>query len=260
MTSEAEASADYDPGGYPPFAVTVDVAIFTIVSDALQVLLIERGEPPFLGSLALPGGFVRPDENLDQAANRELLEETGVDARSAHLEQLGTYGSPDRDPRMRVVTVAYWAILGDLSELHPAAGSDARDAGLVPVSKVEAGGLKLAFDHSAIINEGIERTRSKLEYTTLATAFCPPEFTISQLRRVYEVVWNTQLDPGNFHRKVKNTRDFVEPIGSYSDPGEERGRPAEMYIPGPALMLDSPLDRGIPGSLGYSEAEDEPPL
>ena len=147
MTSEADALADYDAGDYPPFAVTVDVAIFTVVSDALQVLLVERGEPPFLGSWALPGGFVRPDENLDEAANRELLEETGVDASSAHLEQLGTYGSPGRDPRMRVVTVAYWAILGDLSELHPAAGSDARDAGLVPVSKIEAGGLKLAFDH-----------------------------------------------------------------------------------------------------------------
>ena len=260
MTSEAEASADYDPGGYPPFAVTVDVAIFTIVSDALQVLLVERGEPPFLGSWALPGGFVRPDENLDEAANRELLEETGVDARSAHLEQLGTYGSPDRDPRMRVVTVAYWAILGDLSELHPAAGSDARDAGLVPVSKIEAGGLKLAFDHATIVHEAIERTRSKLEYTTLATAFCPPEFTISQLRRVYETVWNTRLDPGNFHRKVKNTADFVQLGGAYSDPGEEGGRPAEMYIPGPALMLDSPLDRGVPVPLRESDAEGDPLL
>jgi len=147
---------------------------------------------------------------------------------------------------MRVVTVAYWAILGDLSELHPAAGSDARDAGLVPVSKVEAGGLRLAFDHSAIIHEAIERARSKLEYTTLATAFCPPEFTISQLRKVYEAVWNTQLDPGNFHRKVKNSRDFVQPVGAYSDPGEEGGRPAELYAPGPALMMDSPLDRGPP--------------
>ena len=257
VTSEAKATVDYNAGDYPPFAVTVDVAIFTIVSEALQVLLVERGEPPFLGSWALPGGFVRPDENLDEAANRELLEETGVDARSAHLEQLGTFGSPDRDPRMRVVTVAYWAILGDLSELHPAAGSDARDAGLVPVSKVEAGGLRLAFDHSAIIHEAIERTRSKLEYTTLATAFCPPEFTISQLRKVYEAVWNTQLDPGNFHRKVKNTRDFVQPVGAYSDPGEEGGRPAELYAPGPALMMDSPLDRGPPVPPKYWPGKNE---
>ena len=257
MTDEVEVLTDYEPGDYSPFAVTVDVAIFTIVSDALQVLLVERGEPPFLGSWALPGGFVRPDENLDEAANRELLEETGVDASSAHLEQLGTYGSPDRDPRMRVVTVAYWAILGGLSELHPAAGSDARDAGLVPVSKIEAGGLKLAFDHSAIVHEAIERTRSKLEYTTLATAFCPPEFTISQLRGVYEAVWNTQLDPGNFHRKVKNASDFVESTGSFSDPGEEGGRPAEMYMPGPALMLDLPLDRGLPMPLGELESEED---
>ena len=246
MNSETEVPAGYDAGDYPPFAVTVDVAIFTIVSDALQVLLVERGEPPFLGSWALPGGFVLPDEDLDDAANRELLEETGVDPGTAHLEQLGTYGSPDRDPRMRVVTVAYWAILGDLSELHPAAGSDARDAGLVPVSKIETGGLKLAFDHATIIHKAIERARSKLEYTTLATAFCPPEFTISQLRRVYEAVWNTRLDPGNFHRKVKNTPDFVQAAGAYSDPGDEGGRPAEMYMRGPALMLESPLDRGVP--------------
>ena len=257
MSSEAEAPAGYDADDYPPFAVTVDVAIFTIVSDALQVLLVERGEPPFIGSWALPGGFVRPDENLDQAANRELLEETGVDASTAHLEQLGTYGSPDRDPRMRVVTVAYWAILGDLSELHPAAGSDARDACLVPVSKIEAGGLKLAFDHSAIVHEAIERARSKLEYTTLATAFCPREFTISQLRKVYEAVWNTQLDPGNFHRKVRNTPDFVQSVGAYSDPGEEGGRPAELYEPGLALMMDSPLDRIPPPPPRYRRGEDE---
>ena len=259
VTSEAEAQVDYNAGDYPPFAVTVDVAIFTIVNDALQVLLVERGEPPFLGSWALPGGFVRPDENLDQAANRELLEETGVDAGSVHLEQLGTYGSPDRDPRMRVVTVAYWAILGDLSELHPAAGSDARDAGLVPVSKIEAGGLRLAFDHATIIHEAIERTRSKLEYTTLATAFCPPEFTISQLRRVYEAVWNTQLDPGNFHRKVKNTVDFVQPVGAYSDPGVDGGRPAELYEPGPALMIGSPLDRSPSPPSRYRGSEDDEP-
>jgi 8-oxo-dGTP diphosphatase len=92
----------------------------------------------------------------------------------------------------------------------------------------------------------------------LATAFCPPEFTISQLRRVYETVWNTRLDPGNFHRKVKNTTDFVQLVGAYSDPGEEGGRPAEMYIPGPALMLDSPLDRGVPVPLRDSDAEGDP--
>ena len=255
MNSEAKAPPGYDSGDYPPFAVTVDVAIFTIVNDALQVLLVERGEPPFLGSWALPGGFVRWDEDLDAAANRELLEETGVDASSAHLEQLGTYGTPDRDPRMRVVTVAYWAILGGLSEFHPASGSDARYASLVPVSKVEAGGLKLAFDHSKIVHEAIQRTRSKLEYTTLATAFCPPEFTISQLRKVYEAVWNTQLDPGNFYRKVKSSSDFLQPVGDYSDPGEAGGRPAELYSPGPALMMDSPLDRGRPPLPSDSGAE-----
>ena len=121
--------------------------------------------------------------------------------------------------------------------------------------KIEAGGLKLAFDHSAIVHEAIERTRSKLEYTTLATAFCPPEFTISQLRRVYEAVWNTRLDPGNFHRKVKNTPDFLQPVGAYSDPGDEGGRPAELYEPGPALMMDLPLDRSPPPPPRYRRSE-----
>ena len=119
----SSASSGYDPRRFPPFAVTVDVAVFTIRDDALHVLLIARGEEPFKAALALPGGFVKPDENLDQAAARELAEETGLRDGSWHLEQLGSYGDPDRDPRMRVVTVAYWAICADLPGLR--AGGDA---------------------------------------------------------------------------------------------------------------------------------------
>ena len=128
---------DYDPDAYPPFAVTVDVAVFTIRGDELQVLLIERGGEPYLGALALPGGFVRPDEDLDQAAARELAEETGLRAGSWHLEQLASYGTPDRDPRMRVVTVAYWAICAELPGLR--GGGDAAAALLMPVKKIESG-------------------------------------------------------------------------------------------------------------------------
>ena len=230
---------DYDPGAYPPFAVTVDVAVFTIRDDALQVLLIERGGEPFLGALALPGGFVRPDEDLDQAAARELAEETGLRAGSWHLEQLSSYGTPDRDPRMRVVTVAYWAICADLPTLR--GGGDAVAATLMPVKKIERGSVRLAFDHERIVRDAVERTRSKLEHTALAAKFCPPEFTIGQLRRVYEAVWNTHLDPGNFQRNVQESGAFEKRVEAASAPRLQRGRPAALWSVSESAVLDSPL-------------------
>ena len=229
----------YDPGDYPPFAVTVDVAVFTIRDDALQVLLIERGGEPFLGALALPGGFVRPDEDLDQAAARELAEETGLLAGSWHLEQLASYGTPDRDPRMRVVTVAYWAICADLPGLR--GGGDAVAAILMPVKKIESGSIRLAFDHERIVRDAVERTRSKLEYTSLAAKFCPPAFTIGQLRRVYEAVWNTRLDPGNFQRNVQESGAFEKRVEAATAPRSQRGRPAALWEVSESAVLDSPL-------------------
>ena len=151
----------------------------------------------------VPGGFVKLDEDLDQAAARELAEETDLRPGSWHLEQLGSSGAPDRDPRMRVVTVAYWAICADLPELR--GGGDAVAAALTPVAEIERGRVRLAFDHERIVRDAFERTRSKLEYTALAAKFCPPAFTIGQLRRVYEAVWNTRLDPGNFQRNVQES-------------------------------------------------------
>ena len=156
MTSGAPSG--YDPSDYPPFAVTVDVAVFTIRNDTLHVLLIERGEEPFRGALALPGGFVKPGEDLDQAAARELAEETGLRDGSWHLEQLASYGAPGRDPRMRVVTVAYWAICADLPALR--GGGDAVAAVLTPVEAIEGGAVRLAFDHERIVRDAVERTRS----------------------------------------------------------------------------------------------------
>jgi len=190
---------------------------------------------------ALPGGFVRQNEDLEAAALRELHEATAVTAEPRHLEQLGTYGRPDRDPRMRVVTVAYWAILANLPE--PKGGGDAAEASLFPVVMVEAQALKLAFDHGKIIKEAVERVRSKLEYTTLAAQFCPPEFTISQLRRVYEVVWNARIDPANFHRQVTTSPDFLRSTGDLTDPRARGGRPARMYSPGEAEYISSPIMR-----------------
>ena len=197
---------NYDPSDYSRFAVTVDIAVFTIRNDALQVLLIERGQEPFLGALALPGGFVRPDEDLDGAAERELAEETGLHTGSWHLEQLASYGAPERDQRMRVVTVAYWAICAELPALR--GGGDAAAAAVKPVEEIERGSVRLAFDHGRIVRDAVERARSKLEYTALAARFCPPEFTVSQLRRVFETVWNTRLDPGNFQRNVQERGTF----------------------------------------------------
>ena len=204
----SDGIGDYNPRDYPAVAVTVDVALFAIREDELHILLIQRGVEPFAGAWALPGGFVQPGEDLDAAAARELAEETGVTEDAIYLEQLRSYGSPERDPRMRVVTVAYWGACASLPA--PLGSSDAAHAELVQVSQVEDGEIELAFDHEAIVRDALERVRAKLEYTALAARFCPPEFTISELRKVYETVWNTRLDPGNFQRKVRENRSFQQ--------------------------------------------------
>lgn len=214
-------------------AVTVDVVVLTVREDQLQVLLVERGNAPYLGELALPGGFVRGHEDVDGAALRELGEETGLDGSRLFLEQLRTYGTPERDPRGRVVTVAYLALAPDLPV--PVAGTDARAARWSPVSRVASGALRLAFDHARILADGVERARAKLEYTTLAAAFCPDVFTVSDLRRVYEVVWGVVIDPRNFRRKVVTARGFVEPTGDRR--AHQTGRPAALYRRGPATDL-----------------------
>lgn len=221
------------------FAVAVDLVVLTIRDRALQVLLVERGIEPFSGRWALPGGFVLDDEDPEAAAYRELGEETGV-LRGIHLEQLRTYGAPGRDPRGRVVSVAWLALAPELGEAR--AGSDARAARWRRVSEIEGDATALAFDHAQIVADGIERARAKLEYSALATAFCPPEFTIAQLRSVYEAVWGVELDPRNFHRKVTGTAGFLEPTGGVARDG---GRPAQLYRRGPVGVLQPPLTRPV---------------
>jgi 8-oxo-dGTP diphosphatase len=216
--------------------LTVDLAILTVRENLLHVLVIERANEPYRGHVALPGGFLRPGEDLPQAAERELAEETGLDGTALHLEQLAVYGAPDRDPRGRVVSVAYLAIAPDLP--IPTAGSDARSARWAPVATVRG---TLAFDHAQILDDAVERARTRLEFTTLATVFCGPTFTIGDLRNVYEVVWNTPLDPRNFSRKVTNTHGFVQPTGTKRTP--DTGRPASLYKRGPAETLNPPLLR-----------------
>lgn len=217
--------------------VTVDLVILTIREEALNVLVVERGQEPFIGRPALPGGYLREGEPLDQAALRELEEETGVDGKRLHLEQLKTYGDPERDPRGRVITVAYLALGPDLPA--PVAGTDARDARWLPVSS--ALDSDLAFDHRVILSEALERARSQLEYTTVAAAFCPEPFTIADLRRVYEAVWGLPLDPSNFRRKVTRAEAFLEPTGDRRV--SDLGRPAALYRRGPSPLLHPPLLR-----------------
>jgi len=216
--------------------LTVDLVILTVRENLLHVLVIERANEPYRGQDALPGGFLRDGEDLREAAERELAEETGLDGSALHLEQLATYGAPDRDPRGRVVSVAYLAVAPDLPV--PAAGSDARAARWAPAEKVRGA---LAFDHATMLDDAVERARERLEYTTLATAFCGPQFTIGDLRNVYEVVWGIPVDPRNFSRKVLNTEGFIQPTGAKRRPGT--GRPAALYRRGPAHTLTPPLLR-----------------
>ncbi len=237
----------YDSASYPPFAVTVDVALFTLRGDRLRVLLVERAENPYKGSWALPGGFVRIDEDLAQAAARELAEETGVQGGHAHVQQLGTYGTPDRDPRMRVVTVVYLGIAAEIGA--PVGGGDAAHAELKSVDAVECGEIRLAFDHQEILGDALERLRAKLEYTALAAMFCGPRFTIGELRSVYEAVWKKRLDPGNFQRGFRENPCFAPCDDPPANPASGRGRPATQWylnvsaINRPVPLLAKPLAR-----------------
>ena len=223
----------YDSGQFPPFAVTVDVVLLTVRAGELCVLLVERDTHPFRGALALPGGFVRPEEDLDSAAVRRLGRETGVRRDAAHVEQLGAYGDPRRDPRMRVVSVAYLVFAPDLPP--PVPGRGTRSVAWVPVEQVD--GSSLAFDHARVLAAGVERARAKLEYTPLAAAFVAEHFTVAELRRVYEAVWGRSLDPRNFHRKVTGTPGFLVPVGRPAPVGPEGGRPAALFGRGDATLL-----------------------
>ncbi len=198
--------------------VTVDVVIFSLAEEMLRVLLVRRLIEPFKGSWALPGGFVLENESLDQAAKRELYEECGV--KNVYLEQLYTFGAPGRDPRGRVVTAAYFAIVPSGQQV--AAGSDASEAAWHNLYDLP----KLAFDHKQILDYALERLRNKLEYTTVGFKLLEEKFTLGELQRAYELVLNKQLDKRNFRRKVKLI-DVLEPLKEYRQEGISR--PAQLF-------------------------------
>jgi 8-oxo-dGTP diphosphatase len=236
----ANAPPGYDAGKFPSFAVTVDIVILTMADGVLHVLLVRRGEEPFKDMWAIPGGFKRPDETLDEAARRELSEETGVDVPSL-LTQFGAYGDPGRDPRMNVVTVAYLAVLRDIGAI--VAGTDATDAALVPVSDILGERIELAFDHIRIVRDAIERVRIELEVSGIATAFVGTTFTMAELRTVYEAIWGVQLDAANFRRSIVSEDGWVIATGRTAPPGPGGGRPAELYRAGRAWKHGVPLRR-----------------
>ena len=199
--------------------VTVDLVIFALRDGELQVLLVQRGVPPFQGRWALPGGFVARGESLEDAARRELVEETGV--RDVYLEQLYTFGDPDRDPRGRVITVAYYALMTGAAAT-PVAGTDAGAARWVPARQHPP----LAFDHQRILDYALERLAMKLEYTTVGFQLLPKRFTLTQLQRVYEAVLGRPLDKRNFRRKIA-LLDILKPLDEWVQEGPSR--PAQLF-------------------------------
>ena len=181
------------------------------------MLLIKRRIPPFLGKTAIPGGFVLKDEDLDQAALRELREETGVS--DVYLEQLYSFGKPDRDPRGRVITIAYFALISPDRKLT--AGSDAAAAAWYPADQLPP----LAFDHATILNYALERLRNKLEYTTVGFQLLPEKFTLTELQEVYEAILGRKLDKRNFRRKMSVLK-ILKPLSEHRRGGQ---RPAQLY-------------------------------
>ncbi len=225
MRQTLTAHNSSSPGAYvyehPRPAVTVDIILFTFHSADLKVLLVQRKGEPFNGKWALPGGFVQMDEDLHEAARRELAEETNVS--DVYLEQLYTFGEPDRDPRTRVITVAHFALLSadQSAQLNVQSNSDASDARWWSMYHLP----ELAFDHAPILQYALQRLRWKLEWTALGFLLLPTEFTLSELQKVYETVLNEPLDKRNFRRKMQAT-DVLEETGNIRE-GDHR--PAKLY-------------------------------
>jgi 8-oxo-dGTP diphosphatase len=204
---------------YPHPAVTTDIVIFTIRQDELKVLLIKRALPPYKNEWALPGGFIKLDESLEEGARRELEEETGV--RDVYLEQLYTFGDPNRDPRERVITVAFYALV-PTREIKIEAGSDAEGVSWFGMKELP----ELAFDHRSILKMAHERLRAKLDYSTIAFQFMPRDFTLSELQHVYEVILREEIDKRNFRKRILGL-NLIKETGK--DKRDGAHRPAKLY-------------------------------
>lgn len=208
----------YDPSQYERPSVTVDVVIFSLVEEELKVLLVKRQAAPFSGVWAIPGAFVGIDESLEDAATRALAEETGVN--DVYTEQLYTFGQPQRDPRMRVITVAYFALV-PFESVGQAPGREA-DTHWFSITEVPP----LAFDHEEILEYALTRLRYKLEYTSVGFQLLPDVFTLTELQKAYEIILGEKLDKRNFRRKILSA-EILEETGKKRKEGE--GRPAMLY-------------------------------
>jgi len=214
-----ESAKTYDLAKYEKPSVTVDIIIFTVKSNDLKVLLIKRKTWPFKGMWAIPGGFVGMEESLEDAAKRELMEETGVN--EVYLAQLETFGEPKRDPRTRVITVAYYALISS-DHLKLEATTDAADVRWFSVDNIP----KLAFDHNKILESALQRIRNKIEYTNIAFQLLPGKFTLTELQKVYEIILGKRLDKRNFRKKVKET-GIISPLKETRMEGAHR--PAQLF-------------------------------
>ncbi len=220
-TTDGSKTATYS---FPRPALTVDCVVFGLDDEGLQVLLVERELPPFRGSWALPGGFVRVGESLDEAARRELVEETGLGrerAADVFLEQLYSFGAPDRDPREHTVSVAYYALV-NIRDHAVVAATDARDARWFRVDALP----ELAFDHPTIVRVALERLRGKLRYVPIGFELLPEQFSLAQLQHLYETVLGDAVDKRNFRKKVLSL-GFVLETGAFEE-GVPRRR-AKLY-------------------------------
>ena len=232
--SEKEFLKEYDSSKYEKPSVTCDIVILTIDEENdLNVLLIKRKNYPFKDKWAIPGGFVDIKESIDMAAKRELMEETGLS--DIRLEQFGTFGEVDRDPRMRVISVAYFALIPK-DKLHVVAGDDAKEAEFFKVKivngKISFNGLNtknLAFDHETILNLAITRLRNRIDYTDDVFHFLGDEFTLFEAKKVYEILKGEKLDTANFNRDfLKQFKDKIEKTDKKSS--KYSARPASIYI------------------------------
>jgi 8-oxo-dGTP diphosphatase len=231
--SEAEFLAAYDPSAFDRPSLAVDVALLSVLDDALFTLLVRRTRHPFLGCAALPGGFVQSDESIDAAAERVLREKTGLSG--VFLEQLYTFGAPKRDPRMRVVTVAHYALV-DQRRLHESKKEDVLSARLRVPWEGETGGpvdalddsgpLELAFDHGDILGMAVKRIRGKLDYSPIGFQLLPERFTLRQLQHVHEVVLDRPLNKDSFRRRMLAS-GLLEATGEQQSDVDHR--PAALY-------------------------------
>ncbi len=210
---------NYDPNQFDRPSVTVDVVIFSLVKDELQVLLVKREAAPFVNSWAIPGSFVKIDESLEEAAVRALADKTGI--HDVYMEQLYTFGTPRRDPRTRVITIAYFALVPH-DAIAPYPGRETAEINWFPIAKLPT----LAFDHAQIIDYALTRLRYKLEYTSVGFQLLPNEFTLTELQKAYQIILGEQLDKRNFRRKILSA-NILEETGEKKKDGE--GRPAMLY-------------------------------